>query len=272
MAIADFATLLDRINTYPSVYMAPNFTGSEAGALAILNMYRDLLFAVSANATTAQTFSNNSDGSILKRFPISGTANINICNIVGQNGDIGGLFWLVDRLSAQGGLSMNTTSVQTTNLPTAALTRYTNGEGVYAFIETTNNLGATQVAFSVSYTNQAGTSGRTSPSQLIGGTGWLGGAIPIPLAAGDTGVRSVESLTITGTATNANTFGIGLYKILACYFMPAGASNNAINLVTGGLLGPATVPYDACLNVMATSTDSVSTNTANPLSMVLTQE
>jgi len=272
MAIANLSTLLDRINTYPSVYLVPSYGGGESGSLGSMNIYRDLLGFVTTSVTTAQTFTNTSDGSILKQFPISGTSNINVCNIVGQNQDVPALIWFIDRLTAQGGLAMNTTSVQTTNLPTAALTRYTTGEGVYAFIETSLNLQATQLQFSISYTNQAGTSGRTSPLQFIGGTGWLGSTIPIPLAAGDTGVRSVESLTITGTATTANTFGIALYKVLSCYWMQPGATNNAINLVTGNFFGPATLPYDACLNLMATSTDVISTTSVNPFSMVLTQE
>ena len=47
----------------------------------------------------------------------------------------GGYLIIADRLSHQGGLSGTVTTAQTTNLGTAALTRYTSGIGVMAGLE-----------------------------------------------------------------------------------------------------------------------------------------
>lgn len=95
---------------------------------------------------------------------------------------------------------------------TLALTRYTTGVGVMVMLVCTTPM--TSVAsVTVSYTNQAGVSGRTSTSSLrfsavIGGIlcssfdiNSANSVSPfIPLASGDTGVRSVESVTISAAA------------------------------------------------------------------------
>lgn len=127
---------------------------------------------------------------------------------------------LADRLSHQGGLDGTVTTAQTTNLPTAALTRYTSGEGVMAAIEIYVAVGATGVDLSVSYTNQAGTGSRTSVVTTIGSTGFNAVArlIMLPLQEGDTGVRSVESVTLSATTGTAGAFGVVLFKPL--FVMP----------------------------------------------------
>ncbi len=123
---------------------------------------------------------------------------------------------IADRLSHQGGLSGTVTTAQTTNLPTAALTRYTTAKNVQAALEIYSTIGTTQTTVSVSYTNDAGTSGRTSPDMLFGGTGFREASrlIPIPLAAGDTGIKSVESVTVLASTGTAGSFGVTLYRII----------------------------------------------------------
>lgn len=120
---------------------------------------------------------------------------------------------LIDRLSHQGGLSGTVTTSQTTNLPTAALTRYTSGEGVLAAIEVYTGVGATDAVWTVVYTNQAGTGSR-SVSFLLSATPSLNTFITIPLQDADTGVRSVESMSLTPSTGTAGNFGITLYKPL----------------------------------------------------------
>lgn len=127
-----------------------------------------------------------------------------------------GMVVIADRLSHQGGLSGTVTGAQTTNLPTAALTRYTSGVGVMAALEIYIAVGATLVNPIVSYTNQAGTAGQTSQVFNFGGTtrNEISRFITIPLAAGDTGVRSVESVTLGVSTLTAGNFGVTLFKPL----------------------------------------------------------
>lgn len=161
----------------------------------------------------------------------------------------GGMMMIIDRLSHQGGLDGTVISAQTTNLPTAALTRYTTGDGVLAAIEIYTLIGATATTISVSYTNQAGTSGKISPDTVFGGSGYNAAQrfIPIPLASGDTGFRSVESVTVLASTGTAGNFGILLFKPLTmfptkCDFTPS--HWNA--LIQGGCQLPK-IETDACL-------------------------
>lgn len=172
----------------------------------------------------------------------------------------GGLALIIDRLSHQDGLSGTVTTAQTTRLPTAALTRYTDGVGVMAALTIYAAVGVTATTVTASYTNQAGTAGQTTAAVAFGSPGFreAGRLVLLPLAAGDTGVRSVESVTLAGTTGTAGHFGVVLFKPLA--MIPYMACVQSIcNYVSGGLLGGLPeVLDDACLTpvLMATTSSS----------------
>lgn len=171
-------------------------------------------------------------------------------------GGIGGVaLMLVDILNISGGLDATVATAQTTNLPTAALTRYTSGEGVHAALVVHSSVGNTATTATVSYTNQAGTSGRTSTAVVFGGTGFreIGSLIRIPLQAGDTGVQSVESVTLAATSGTAGNFGVLLYKPLAFMFANDFEGANVIDCVSSGrMVGQLNeVLDDACLSGFA---------------------
>lgn len=133
---------------------------------------------------------------------------------------IAGCCILCDRLAHQGGLSGIVTTAQTTNLPVGpSSTRATTGAGVYAALEIYTNIGNTASTATVSYTSEAGTSGRTSPPIVFGGANSRNGGqfFPIPLQEGDGGVRSVESVTLAATTGTAGNFGVTLYRPLAVF-------------------------------------------------------
>ncbi len=162
-----------------------------------------------------------------------------------------GTYILCVRLSHQGGLSGTTTGAQTTNLPTAALTRYTDGVGVMAGLSIYSQVGTTGTTVSVSYTNDAGTAGQVSPSVVFGGTGFREGTrfIPVPLVAGDLGVKSVESVTLAAsTVSTAGNFGVTLYKPLMSFHIERPGAQVDFNILGGGMSGglPEIVD-DACL-------------------------
>lgn len=130
-----------------------------------------------------------------------------------------GALLMVDRLVETTGLAGNSTALQTTNLPTAALTRYTTGAGVQIALEVHALIGSSATTASVSYTNQAGTSGRTSATVGIGGGSYgrrVGNIIKVPLQQGDTGVRSVQSVQLAATTGTLGNIGVTLYKPLLC--------------------------------------------------------
>lgn len=124
-----------------------------------------------------------------------------------------GMVTICDRLSHQAGLSGLVPTPQTTNLPTAALTRKTSGVGVEAGLEIYTSVGSTATTATITYTNTVPTAGQVSPTVTFGGTGYnaLGRFIAIPLASGDKGVTAVADVTLGVSTLTAGNFGVTLY-------------------------------------------------------------
>jgi hypothetical protein len=132
---------------------------------------------------------------------------------------------LVDLLGYYPGINMNVGTAQTL-VNGSSIQRYTSGAGVMAFLEITATAGATAHNIAMSYTNQAATSGRAlgattacTASAIVphithSGTAANNYGPFLPLAAGDTGVRSVQSVTISA-ASGAGTAALVLAKPLA---------------------------------------------------------
>ena len=127
-----------------------------------------------------------------------------------------GYMIIADRLSHQAGLSGVISQSVTTNLPTAPLPRYTDGKGVFISADIYSAVGATGVLISASYTNQNGVAGRLTQPTNFGATGFNAASrmILLPLQDGDLGVRSVESVSLSGTTATAGNYGITLFKPL----------------------------------------------------------
>ena len=166
-------------------------------------------------------------------------------------GFVGGNYIVCDRLSHQAGLSAIVTGAQTTNLPTAALTRYTSGEGVMLGISIYSTVGTTGTTLTATYTNQAGVGSRVTPTVAFGATGFreTSRLFMLPLQSGDTGVRSVESVTIAGTTGTAGNFGVTLFKPL--YVLCNDQANKVISsagFISGQSAGGIPkIELDACL-------------------------
>jgi hypothetical protein len=176
---------------------------------------------------------------------------------------IGGWFLVYDRLCHQGGLSGGATGAQTTNLPTAALTRCVDGLGVEPWLEIYSVLGSTQTTATVSYTNDAGVSGRSTADAAIGGASFNTRTqyVILPLASGDRGARAVASVTLAASTGVSGNLGITLaYPLLALNLVGAGASlyMNEKNLLAGAGAIDLGMNSDACLALATSSTLSTS--------------
>lgn len=171
-------------------------------------------------------------------------------------------FLLVDRLSHQGGLSGTATATQTTNLPTAALPRYTDGVGVMAALEIYTLLGTLAQTATVSYTNEAGISGRTSKPVVIGAANdnAAGRLIPIPLQDDDQGIRSVESVTPSSSTGTAGNYGVTLFKPLMLIpnlaNLAQAIQQRCLNSFIGGYGCCPEISDDACLQFLAIANTS----------------
>ena len=118
---------------------------------------------------------------------------------------------LVDLLGFYPITTVTTTGAQTLN-NTVTLPRYTDGAGVQAFITPSTVMGAATPNISITYTNSAGTGSKATPATLpIGNTAAAVTSIVysgtgsgkygpfMPLAAGDAGIRSVQSINLSAS-------------------------------------------------------------------------
>lgn len=113
-------------------------------------------------------------------------------------------------------LTTNTITTAQTLVNTLSIPRYTDGAGVRAFIVAVGTMGAGTPNISMTYTNQAGVAGKTMPvtvsavttavqSHIVHSDPSAGKYFPyLPLAAGDTGIRSVQSIQLSATMTSGS--------------------------------------------------------------------
>lgn len=156
-----------------------------------------------------------------------------------------GILLVLDRLWHNGNISATSTSPQSITSPTWPArddNASTNGTGVLLALEVSAATGAGTPTITISYTNQAGTSGRTATNIIATNASSAAGALYfIGLQAGDTGVRSVQSITLSQTWTSG-TINLVAYRVLG-----------AVGIATGGIpakedavtLGMPTVPNGA---------------------------
>lgn len=114
-----------------------------------------------------------------------------------------------------------------THTMTVQIPRYTDGKGVRMFLEVRATTGSTGHNLAYSYTNQAGTSARTNPvtvactaSAIVPHITHAGVASNnygpfLPLASGDYGIRSVESVQLSAASGSASTGVLVLVRPIA---------------------------------------------------------
>lgn len=122
---------------------------------------------------------------------------------------------LADRLVHSSGLNATLTTAQTVTAPAVNRPDAT-GNDARLYLEIYTAIGATATTATVSYTNQSGVAGQTATAPL----GAVGNSaaqtmIPVHLATGDTGVQSVQSVTLAATTGTAGNFGITIARQLA---------------------------------------------------------
>lgn len=159
-------------------------------------------------------------------------------------------FTLYDRLWHVSGISATLTTAQNITFP--GLTRWTTGDQVELWVEIYTATTAAATA-TISYTNQAGTSGRSTTVAIPAAT-IAGQMVPVPLASGDTGVRAVASTTLSGSLTAGN-WGLTMVRDVASLSIPSanmGVFMNAYDLGMMQIADNACLTW-LCLNSAATT-------------------
>lgn len=150
---------------------------------------------------------------------------------------IPGILLLVDRLWHNGGFTITSNTAQTINsatLPARDNNGSTNGEGVFLGLEISSAAGAAAPTISVSYTNSANTSGRTGANiNPTANSPSAGSVFLIGTQAGDLGVRSVQSLTLSASWLSG-TMNLFAYRLLASLELTSNNVPNAIDMLSSG--------------------------------------
>ena len=122
---------------------------------------------------------------------------------------------LVDVLGYYPITTVTTTTAQTLN-NTVTLPRYADGAGVRAYLVARGTMGAGTPNITINYTNQAGVAGKVNPVTVTAVATAVAGHIVnsdptanhygcfIPLAAGDSGIQSIQSITLSATMTSGS--------------------------------------------------------------------
>ncbi|MBX9580466.1 MAG: hypothetical protein K2X87_09175 [Gemmataceae bacterium] len=195
--------------------------------------------------TSAAVPVNDTNGALFQTDPGGGREKwlLGMASTATQPGQL----LLYDRLLHNGGLSGSVTTAQTVG---GTLTRNTGGAGNQIWLEINAFLGTTGTTVTASYTNQSGTSGRTTKAAVIGGTGWRESERMFPLALqdGDTGVQAVASVTLAATTAATGNFGVVVVRPLLLVNISGTASGGQRDCVAGLPQIPR-VDTDACLSL-----------------------
>ena len=172
---------------------------------------------------------------------------------------------LFDLIWFNTGLSVTTTTAQTITMPPLFprdVNGSTNGEGWYAAIlvttATTNSSAVTNTT--MSYTDSDGNAGNTATMASFPATAVAGAFIPFQLAAGDRGIRSIESVTL-GTSYVSGAISLMLYRPIIYVPSPLANVGGTISVVNAA---PAGVKLwnGTCLNLayLASTTTATTVN------------
>lgn len=191
-------------------------------------------------------------GAIPFTNPVSGNTYLGRLEAVGGTA---GTLIIYDRLWHNSGQVGNITTSQVVN--SLSLTRpNSNGDQVELWGEVYTAMGATASTFTATYTNSAGTGSRSATYTMPANALSVGQMFPFLLAAGDTGVRSVQSVILSVSTGTAGNFGLTLLRRIAS--IPLNPINIAMPPQDFFGTGGAQIYNDACIcgMVLCTATNS----------------
>ncbi len=200
-----------------------SFTGQAAGAFFSSFYLAGLPGAAAApspgiNGSTLTSYTGQIP------FPATGVGNTYLASMdVTGTANVGGVL-LCDRLWHNSGTVVTTTTAQAISigiLPARDQNGTTNGAGIQLAVEVTTATtnGAPVTNMTASYTNQSGTSGRTATVTSFPANAVAGTFVPFNLAAGDTGMRSIQSITL-GTSLVSGAISLVMYRVIAAIPCP----------------------------------------------------
>jgi hypothetical protein len=207
---------------YPTTFGKNSVTAAAAGTPHTPWYAAGIVGAGAAptGALNGASFTAPVNGAVPIPASVAGANIVLLGASVVQTGNVGAV-WLVDRQWGNVPV-VTTTTAQAVTFPTSVARDNSNsnaGVGVFLALEcsaaTTN--GAPITNTTVSYTNSAGTAGRTATLASWPANAPQGTFIPLQLQAGDVGVQSVQSITL-GTSYVTGQVNLIAYRYIARSF------------------------------------------------------
>lgn len=180
-------------------------------------------------------------------FSNPSSGNTYLARFQGQ-ATIAGTLVLADRLWHNSGITVTTTTAQTVNsveFPARDVNGTVNGEGVMVGLEVRVATGAGAATPTILYTNSADANTKTGAMIVPYAASSIAGTFyPFSLAAGDTGVKSIQSVTL-GVSMTSGSIHLVAYRELARLELTGANIPSAIDAITSGFprLFDNTVPF-----------------------------
>ena len=231
----------------PPSYFSKAVTGTMVAGRPLSPFY--LAGVPGAAAAPTPGLSGAALTSYAGQIPIPAASNnTHLARFSGVSSAQAGMLLLCDRLWHNSGFTITSTGAQTVNSvawPARDANGSTNGVGVQLGVEISGATGSGTPIITVSYTDQDNNAGATGTNTVATvATSAAGTFYPIGLATGDTGVRSVQTLTLSATWTSG-TMHLVAYRVLATLELGAAGLPNAIDALTSGMprLYDTSVPF-----------------------------
>jgi hypothetical protein len=169
-------------------------------------------FTVSSAGLTGEAWSDAKAGGI----PITINSGTLYLSALSVTASLAGVVGLLDILWMNSGIAIATTTAQSITPATAAARDNqgtSNGNGVIPalYVSSSTGNGAAITNTTISYTSQDGTPGKTGTMPSFPQTCQTGSLVFFNLAAGDTGCRSIQSITL-GTTYASGTIHLVLVR------------------------------------------------------------
>ena len=153
------------------------------------------------------------------------------------NASQAGTLLLCDRLWDNGGITITSTTAQTVSSvtwPARDTAGATSGNGVLVAVEVSAATGTGTPTLTLGYTNQAGTASRSATNiDATVASSAIGAFHRIGLQAGDTGVQSIQTFTLSATWTSG-TINLVAYRVLATLELAGAYIPAAVDALTSG--------------------------------------
>ena len=174
-----------------------------------------------------------------------------------------GVLFLCDRLWHNSGISVTTTTGQTINSaawPARDNDASINGAGVRIGLEVSTVTGAGASTVTCTYTNSLGTGSKTATCRPAYTASSVAGTFyDFSLAAGDAGVRSIQTYTST-VSMSSGVIHLVAYRVLARVGVNVASLEYAVDALTSGFpkLHDNTVPFLLLLPAVTTAPSLIS--------------